>query len=475
VIVIVPPGVTKIGVRFANKFTLANTLYVYLLTGFFNFFVSELVCCFKIITKVEQTVRGRNLGSYPQIRRFNSNQFALFKNYFNMLISHYFTSCAPSLNIAKMNFFQEELFWSNFYLFYIINFIYLILLVVILFYRINNILYNYKASLKYKFLNWYVSGALISNIVFYMFSYVLLLILIIYGPISSLWYSHLIVDNLQFKINLAVIFLFLLILYLLNLNIVYISTNIYDFLIVFINLFFWIYLLFYANNLFTIIFFFEILAVLIMLLSSSSLFYNNLYLKKINFFNNLYTSNNLPFYQVASLIYFFWISFISSVNLFFYLLFFIYYFNTIDLFFLEFVVNYLKIFFNLFDFITYFFIWFGFIFCIFLKCGLVPFFIWKPNFFKGLSYIYLYIYITFYYFFLFIFLLLFFIYYFLELFNLFIYINLIILVIGLLMLVSLLFNLTYVKSFFAISSILNTLFIFITLLSFNYTNLIYIY
>ncbi len=388
-----------------------------------------------------------------------------------MLISNYFYNNAVVSNLFisyPLNFLNEEILWSNFYLFYLLMFIYILFILVILIYTFNHNSYTYISKEKYTSLVWYVNGNFLSKIIFFFFTNILLLSYIIYGPVATIWYSHLLVDSVCFKMNFLTIFFFLFIVTLLNVNIIYIYNNTYDFLLIIVNLFFWINLLFFSNNLFTIIFFFEILTITIMLLNSLSIFFYNLSFKKINFFNNLFFFLNLPYYQISSLIYFFWISFIASVNLFIYLLFFIYYFNTIDLFFLEFVVNFLKNFFNLYDLFTYFFIWFGFLFCIFLKCGLVPFFIWKPNFFKGISYIYLYIYSTFYYFFLLIFLIFFFTFYFNELLNLFIYINLIILILGLFMILSLLFNLTYVKAFFALSSILNTLLVFITLISFNY-------
>ena len=53
-------------------------------------------------------------------------------------------------------------------------------------------------------------------------------------------------------------------------------------------------------------------------------------------------------------------------------------------------------------------VWALIIFCIFLKCGLVPFFFWKPVFFKGLTSHVLFFYLTFYYFFLLLFFIIFF-------------------------------------------------------------------
>jgi hypothetical protein len=184
-----------------------------------------------------------------------------------------------------------------------------------------------------------------------------------------------VVDSLQLKLITLALLLFLVVSTMLHTNLVYVNTSSYDLLIVILGLYLWLNLLFFASNLFTIIFFLEILSITVMLLNSASLFFNNLSLRRLNFSNNNYFLLNLPFYQTASLMYFFWVSFIASVSLFFYLLFFIYYFNTLDLFLLEYLFNFLSASFSFTDLLTFSFIWFGFLFCIFLKCGLVPFYI----------------------------------------------------------------------------------------------------
>ena len=56
------------------------------------------------------------------------------------------------------------------------------------------------------------------------------------------------------------------------------------------------------------------------------------------------------------------------------------------------------------EILTFSLIWFIFIFCIFLKCGIAPFFFLKPVFFKGLPIYTLLFYITYFYFFFFIYL-----------------------------------------------------------------------
>jgi hypothetical protein len=113
------------------------------------------------------------------------------------------------------------------------------------------------------------------------------------------------------------------------------------------------------------------------------------------------------------------------------------------------------------------FVWFNFLFCIFLKCGLVPFYFWKPVFFKGIPFHALFFYIFFFYFFLFLYFIYFFLIYMNDIFFFFIYVNIIILIIGFFVLLFILCEAYYIKAFLALSSILNTLFVFLALNSIN--------
>lgn len=370
---------------------------------------------------------------------------------------------SSKLNKHSFVFLSEEFTWSNLYLTYFFVFFYLIILSFVLVYLSNR--FTLKLKNKYSFLGWVTSGDFFYKYLFVTSFMVFLCILSLNGPVSSMWHSHLIVSNLQIKVQVLVLVVFLITVSpYLNSSFFYNQSS-YDFLLTVINLFIWISLLFYSSNIFTIIFFLEILSAAVMLTTSASFYYSNLNFKKINYSSNNYLNLNLPYYQTSSLIFFFWTSFLASVSLFFYLLFFIYYFNTLDVFLLEHLFKFILNSPNFSNYVTLMSIWFGFVFCIFLKCGLVPFFVWKPLFFKGLSYLYIYIYTCFYYFFLLIFFLIFFSFYFSYIFSYYIFISLSLLLVGWVIIFSVLFNNTYLKSFFAISSILNTLFVFIVLLS----------
>ena len=227
--------------------------------------------------------------------------------------------------------------------------------------------------------------------------------------------------------------------------------------------FFWIHFIFFANTIFTFIFFIEIISTLISLLIitsvfSTTYFYNNLNLNFHNYFNN-----TTPFFFVQMLLYFFWISLVSSLNLFFFLILFYLKFLTFDWFFFEFIFIYIINVSDLKDIFFIVIIWFNLLFCIFLKCGLVPFYFWKPIFFKGMPTHSLFFYILFFYFFIFLFFLIFFLSYLSEIFYFFIGVNICILLTGFFILLFILCEAYYLKAFLALSSILNTLFVFLAL------------
>jgi hypothetical protein len=97
----------------------------------------------------------------------------------------------------------------------------------------------------------------------------------------------------------------------------------------------------------------------------------------------------------------------------------------------------------------------------------VPFYFWKPIFFKGTPLHALLFYIVFYYFSIVLFILHFFLAYLKDLFYFNTAVNLLVLVLGLIFLIFIVLESYYVKSFLAISSIINTVFVFLAATSFN--------
>jgi hypothetical protein len=221
-------------------------------------------------------------------------------------------------------------------------------------------------------------------------------------------------------------------------------------------------LLFFSSNLFTVIFFIEILSTAISLtiitsVFSSLYFYNNIDLSNHNYFNH-----STPFSFLQTSIFFFWISLIASLGLFVFLTLFYLALLSLDWFNLEYTFYYYILSGNSKSFTLLSLVWLSFLFCLFLKCGLVPFFFWKPIFFKGIPLHSLFFYIIFFYFFLFLYFSIFLLVHLNELFYFNVYLNLTFAVVGVVFLIFILCESFYTKAFLAMSSILNTLLLFLT-------------
>ena len=289
----------------------------------------------------------------------------------------------------------------------------------------------------------------------------------------TLWFGHLIFSSFQAKIIFFIFFVFFLVLYL-TINVLYFSSNeVYDFIITQINFLYWVTLLFMANSIFTLMFIIEVISTLIFLLITTSVFSTTFFYKNISFDTTNFFQNTTPFTFLHSLFYFFWISLLSSLNLFVFIIFLYKALVTLDWFLIEHVVYYLT---HVSNIKSLFFIgcaWFFIIFSIFLKCGIAPLFIWKPTFFKGLSTIALVFYITFFYFFLFLFLVIFLTQYTHTLFYYYFLVNLVVLSLGLFNLFLIVCESFYIKTFFAVSSILNSLFVLLALISTHNLDLLF--
>jgi len=99
------------------------------------------------------------------------------------------------------------------------------------------------------------------------------------------------------------------------------SQEIYDYLLTIYSFFIWLFFLYTANNVFTLVFFFELLSTLTNLLLvtstfSSFYFYNTTNLNKLVYFQKVGPNTFLQ-----TMIFFFWISLVTALNLFFFLLF----------------------------------------------------------------------------------------------------------------------------------------------------------
>ena len=202
----------------------------------------------------------------------------------------------------------------------------------------------------------------------------------------STWFGHLMISTFQLKFIYIILALFTLTMFILLSYIVFTSQESYDFIIININFFYWVTILFFSNSLFTSIFIIEVISSLIMLFLISSTFSTLFFYRNLTFNFTNYMHLTMPYTQIQSLIFFFWMSLIASLNLFIFLILIFQKLYTLDWYLIEYIFNYITLSLSTKDLIGLSIIWLIFMFSIFLKCGIAPFFIWKPKFFKGLSF-----------------------------------------------------------------------------------------
>ena len=229
-----------------------------------------------------------------------------------------------------------------------------------------------------------------------------------------------------------------------------------------------------SNNIFTFIFFLELVSATITLLLVSSSFSSYHFYNNLSFSKHTYFSNSTPTAFLQTLMFFFWITLVSSLLLFLSILTFYIRFFSFDFNLLTTVFSFLLFTSSTQSLIIFSFSWFILLTSISIKCGLLPFYLWKPSFFKGMSIHSLFFYIYIYYFtvfFLFVYILCF---YFHELFVFYIVFTLILVILATLGLTALLFESFYIKSFLALSSILNSTLVLYALCGFQTVDFLFI-
>lgn len=283
------------------------------------------------------------------------------------------------------------------------------------------------------------------------------------SSVVTAWFGHIIYTPFQSKIFYLLTFTFSLTLIVLSTTSYYSSQEIYDFLISNYSFYYWMFLLFTTNSIFTVIFGIEVLSTLIFLLIITSSYSTNHFYRNLDFSFGNYKQQVFPYTHLQSLLFFFWMSLITSLSLFIFLLYFYTKVLSFDWFLLEYIFQYIISTQSLTSIMSLGLTWFVFTVCVFLKCGVAPLYIWKPTFFKGLPMGLLFFYICFFYFFLFVYLINLLVINFSSIFYYFIFIQIVFIFVGLLFLLAILCETFYIKSFLAVSSILNSLFVFLAI------------
>ena len=311
----------------------------------------------------------------------------------------------------------------------------------------------------------FVQGSYLFNITFFVLFYTNVLIFNWVSPSITAWFGHLVFIGFQSKVYALLSFFFLLVVYAFSSVSYFSGREPYDFLITKINMYYWITLLFMSNSLITMIFIIEVLSALLFLLLVTSALSSVYYYRNLDFSSYNFFSSSLPSTFLQSIMYFFWVSLIGSLNLFLFVIFLYQKLFSFDWFLLEYVFYYLITYSSYKELYTLGIVWSLFLFSIFTKCGIAPFFIWKPTFFKGIPLHTILFYVCSFYFSIFLFFIYFLTSYFHFLTYYFVYILVSLVIVGLIILLTILCETFFIKTFLAVSSILNSLLILIAITS----------
>jgi len=311
----------------------------------------------------------------------------------------------------------------------------------------------------------FMVGNYIANLVSFTLLILLLNTTAWSSPDLTAWFGHIIFSSFQLKSQFVIFASFVLVVYLLFSVSYFSSREIYDFTITIVNMYYWVSLLFATNSIITMIFVIEVQSALLFLLLvtssfSSAFYYRNSDLSSYNFF-----ANSLPATFIQSIMYFFWISLVGSLNLFLFTIFLYQKLFSFDWFLLEHIFYYTAVSSSYKEMFTIGLTWSIFLFSLLTKCGIAPFFIWKPTFFKGIGLHTIVFYICFFYYCLFIFFIHLLTSYFHYLTYYYTYILLSLVIAGMVLLLTILCETFYIKSFLAVSSILNSLLVLLAITS----------
>lgn len=285
------------------------------------------------------------------------------------------------------------------------------------------------------------------------------------GPFVTAWFGHIAFSEYQFKTTGLLFFFFISYLFALFSFLHFSSTNSYDYVLSTFNFFTWLWISFSANNLFTFIFFLELLSASIMLIMITSSFSSFSFYNNTSYYSYAYFQTSTPLAFLQTLLFFFWITLVSSLTLFIFLVLFYNRIATFDWGLTDLILSFLISVSSIKQLFSITLIWFLLLTCILIKCGTAPFYFWKPTFFKGINLISLFFYVYVYYFAIFFYLSYVMFLYLNEFFLSNLNVFSAVLFVAIITLPSFLFESFYIKTFLALSSILNSIFIFFAMCS----------
>lgn len=303
-----------------------------------------------------------------------------------------------------------------------------------------------------------------TNFFISIFSYILIFIFFFKYDYIIFWFNHLKFNNIIINIIYILFFVNFIIINIIkfykNCNI---NFNI-DYFFAIFNLSIFIPLMYFSNTMYTFIFLLESNSILILYKFSVSKYFfkSNKENDKFKFLKNT------PKHYINMLFFQYWVNFFSSIILFISILNIIFISGTSE----WFIINILNkfnnnIYFNE-NFYFYFFLYFIFIIGMFIKIGFTPSHLFKVEVYRGIPFISILFYTIYYFMSFFLFFVTMF-YYYINSFRIFVWFFLFIFILfGLIYIISLLFDINLLKTFFAYSTVINSL-IFIILLFVSYS------
>ena len=227
-----------------------------------------------------------------------------------------------------------------------------------------------------------------------------------------------------------------------------------DYIFALMNLNNFMPIIFLTNTLYTFLFLLEFVSVVVFYKFVVSKVWS---IKDTTNVNNFLLFRNLPNYYLNMMFFQYWATFFSSVLIVFSLISYIYLFSTTEWFMLNLLnnfslqSNYLYI-----NKLNSLILLFVLIFAFLIKIGFTPVHLYKIEIYKGLPFFAIFFYTTYYFLVFFLFFIIFILIYFNSFSLYWFYLLTLIVVFSFFFILSLLFGLNYLKSFFAYSSIINS-------------------
>lgn len=122
---------------------------------------------------------------------------------------------------------------------------------------------------------------------------------------NSIWVGHIVISTFSKKVFILFFVISILYFYAFLSYTTFSSREVYDFLIVNVNMLLWVYLLFLSNTIISSFFIIEVLSALLFLLLVTSSFSSMSFYNNLDFSANYYLGGNMPSSFLKSIIFFF--------------------------------------------------------------------------------------------------------------------------------------------------------------------------